>query len=248
MVEKGGKNIWDNSYDYSKVLINSSTHGDEKTPCWATMLAIKDVLNSNAPWAMFIKSSYIIRICPALNAWGFDNRNRANFNGQDINRDIIAQTQPESSVWKKWIDNNKDAIFYLDVHGVDYFHPFCEPYENDPYNKIYAQTMTKFASVFNANWDKYLGTKNKQATRPYTVISTYSGTTTEYTTQLGIPGFILETPCDIVNNQYNPEPNLFKNYSKSNKIAKDMIINFIIYFGQKFKKHEVPNLGKIELV
>ena len=54
--------------------------------------------------------------------------------------------------------------------------------------------------------------------------------TIDYTESIGIKGSIVETPCDVMSNQYNPSPNLFKSYSKSNKMTKDMLINIIDYF------------------
>ena len=234
MIGKGNEvNLWnDASYGYQKILINTGTHGDEKSPCWGTMLAIKDIVESSESWAMFIKSSFIIKVCPTLNPYGFQNRTLANYNGVNINRDIAALTQPESQAWKAWVDANTDAKAYLDMHGVDFYHPFFEIAKSntDELKKLYGGLAAKFAAAFLENWSSYLG--NSDYPRPYTVISTYNGTTMEYIASIGIKGFTVETPCDIVSNQYNPAPNYFKNYSKSNKITKDMLINLIMFLGK----------------
>lgn len=234
MVDKGDPvNIWGDEYDgYKKILVNAGTHGDEKAPCIATMLAIKDLVESIEGWAYFIKSSFKIMICPCLNPYGFHNRTLANYAGVNINRDVYDETQPETKAWKKWIDSNKDAVVYIDVHGVDFFHPFFEidKKTNEADKKLYATIAAKFASAFFENWNVYIGTS--QYPRPYTVVSTYDGLTISYTTDLGMKCIIVETPCDIVSNQYNPAPNYFKSYSKSNKLTKDMLINLIQYFGK----------------
>ena len=234
MIGKGNEvNLWnDASYGYQKILINTGTHGDEKSPCWGTMLAIKDIVESSESWAMFIKSSFIIKVCPTLNPYGFQNRTLANYNGVNINRDIVALTQPESQAWKAWIDVNTDAKAYLDMHGVDFYHPFFEIAKSntDELKKLYGGLAAKFAAAFWENWNSYLG--NSDYPRPYCVVSTFEGTTSEYVTNAGIKGFTVETPCDIVSNQYNPAPNYFKNYSKSNKITKDMLINLIMFLGK----------------
>ena len=233
MVDKENPtNLWGNQYnDFKKIIINTGTHGDEKAPCWATMLAIKDLLNSTEGWAMYIKSSFNILLCPALNPYGFHNRTLANYNEVNINRDVDDETQPETKAWKKWINDNKDAVGYIDMHGVDFYHPFFEIAQtsSEEDKKLYATLAAKFAAAFYQNWNDYLG--ESQYPRPYTVLSTYSGTTTSYVASLGIKGFTVETPCDIVSNQYNPAPNYFKNYSKGNKLSKDMLINLIQYFG-----------------
>lgn len=224
-------NLWKDSVnDYTTILINTGTHGDEKAPCWATMLAIRDIVESTEPWSMFIKSSFIIKICPTLNPYGFHNRTLANFNGVNLNRDMEDFTQPESKAWKAWVDKNIHAKAHIDVHGCDFFHPyFIYPGTNEEYAKIYASLAMKLSVAFFNNWNDYIGLSKYP--RPYAVISTYTGTTGGYVNSIGMKGFTLETPCDIVNNQYNPAPNYFKNYSKGNKLTKDMLINIIQYFG-----------------
>ena len=201
MVDKSDNptNLWGDVYnDYKHILINAGTHGDEKGPCWATMLAIKDLVKSDEGWAMYIKSSFQIKLCPTLNPYGFHHRTLANYNGVNLNRDVNEATQVETQVWKSWVNANKDAVGYIDVHGVDFYHPFFEIAQNsnESDKKLYATMAAKLAAAFYNNWNDYLGTSKYP--RPYTVISTYSGTTTSYITGLGIKGFTLETPCDIV--------------------------------------------------
>lgn len=227
--DKGADNLWNTQQLYNKILVNTGTHGDEKAPCYATMLAIKDLIESNDAWAMYIKSNACILLCPTLNPYGFQHRTLANANSVNINRDIIAQTQPESQAWKTWIDNNTDAIAYIDMHGVDYYTPFIEVASEDNDNiKLYSHITFRMASLFKSNWDKVFG--KKSWSRPCLVKSTYSGMTIDYTHSKGIKGFIVETPCDVVNNQYNPAPNYFKSYSKSNKMTKDMLMQILRHF------------------
>lgn len=228
-------NSWDDAtYNYETILINTGTHGDEKGPCWSTMLALKEILSSNEGWALYIKSSFILKVLPCLNPWGFNNRVRNNYNDKDINRDIQTQTQPESIAWKTWIDANKDNVkAYIDMHGVDFFYPFFECAASTPADRkvLYSQMAAQFAGAFYDNWNSYLGKKDYP--RPYSVISTYNGLTIDYTESLNIQGFIVETPVDITGNRLAPAPNYMQSYSKSNKIAMDMLINLLGYFGKK---------------
>lgn len=233
MIGKGTPtNLWkDENFAYKTILINAGTHGDEKAPCWSTMLAIKEIVESNAPWAVFLKSSFIIKVCPCLNPYGFQNRTLANAAGVNINRDTLQFSQPETKAWQSWIDSNISAIAYLDMHGVDYFHPFFEfSNKNSEENKkLYVQMAAQLAAAFYEDWTNYLG-KNDYP-RPYAVESTYSGTTSDYITEKGIRGFTIETPCDITGNRKLASPNYFTSYSKSNKISVDMLINLIQYLG-----------------
>ena len=228
--EKNADNLWNEGLTLNKILINAGTHGDEKAPCYATMLAFKDLIKSTEPWAMRIKSNVTIYVCPTLNPYGFQNRTLANANGVNINRDIASQTQPESIAWKTWIDAHTDAIAYIDIHGVDLYTPFLEPAKNASTENLkkYAHIAYKLASDLKSNWDGIF--VDKGWCRPYLLKSTYDGTTINYTESIGIKGFIVETPCDVISNQYNPAPNYFKSYSKSNKMTKDMLINIIDYF------------------
>ena len=225
--EKSANNLWSTLPLYNKILVNAGTHGDEKAPCWATMLAIKDLIESTNEWAMYIKSNATILLCPSLNPTGFQNRTRANANGVDINRDITELTQPESQAWKAWIDANTDAIAYIDMHGVDFYTPFLE-FNGDNNVKLYSHIAFRMASQFKSNWDKVFG--ERSWSRPYLLRSTYLGTTIVYTSSIGLKGLIVETPCDVINNQYNPAPNYFKSYSKSNKMTKDMLMSILRFF------------------
>ena len=228
--EKNANNLWSEDLTLNKILVNAGTHGDEKAPCYATMLAFRDLIKSTEPWAMRIKSNVTIYVCPTLNPYGFQNRTLANSNGVNINRDIASQTQPESIAWKTWIDAHTDAIAYIDIHGVDYYTPFLEPSKNvNTQNlKKYAHIAYKLASDLKSNWDGVF--VDRGWCRPYLLKSTYDDITIDYTESIGIKGFIVETPCDVISNQYNPAPNFFKSYSKSNKMTKDMLINIIDYF------------------
>jgi hypothetical protein len=117
------------------------------------------------------------------------------------------------------------------MHGVDFYHPFFEYSHNSSAEekRLYASMAAQFAAAFHKNWTMYLG--ESKYPRPYAIESTYDGTTSEYMADKGIKGFIVETPCDVTDNRYNAAPNYFANYSKGNKLAVDMLVNLIQYFG-----------------
>ena len=230
-------NEWtDAVYAKNIVLINAGTHGDEKAPCIGTALAIKSIVEGMGIFFDSIRSNLIIKVVPTLNPYGFQNRTRKNYNDQDINRDISAQTQAESQAWKSWVDANTDVLYYFDMHGVDYYHPFfeCAANTSQDHKIIYANEAANLASMFYYNWKNYLNDgKEDLAPRPYLIISQYQGMTISYTESIGIKGYIIETPCDIVDNAKNPAPNSFLSKSKSNKLTIDMLTNLLYQIANK---------------
>lgn len=237
LVEINGINLWDNTYTYNLVMINAGTHGDEKVASYGTALAIKDLVESTAAWANYIKSNFTIRLCPCINPYGFENFIRTNGNNADLNRDTNDFEQPETQAWKNWIDANADkALCYIDTHNVDFYTPFFE-FTNDDENvqaKYFASMAAKFAFMFKDNWNTYFRILQK-APYLYAVISTYAGTFGDYVLKKGILSTIIESPADISQNRYDREstPGVVKMmpYSTGLKIAKELLINSIIYMG-----------------
>ena len=239
-------NIWnDAKYAQHKILINAGVHGDEKAPCIATALAIKDIVEGDDIIMTNIKSNLIIKVIPTLNPYGFNIRNRTNENDVNLNRDFGKWTQNETTAWKSWIDENSDALFYIDTHGVDFYHPFIECVDEkiagEAHIKKYANIAATIASLMYYNWKDYLQdvdkihTSEAKTPRPYMLISDYSNMSIDYTESIGMEGFIFETPTDIVNNGYNSAPNYFKNYSRSNKLTKDFLINLLNLYADNVK-------------
>lgn len=239
-------NLWDDAkYAQHKILINAGVHGDEKAPCIATALAIKDIVEGDDIIMTNIKSNLIIKVIPTLNPYGFNIRNRTNENDVNLNRDFGKWTQNETIAWKSWIDENSDALLYIDTHGVDFYHPFIECVDEkiagEAHIKKYANIAATIASLMYYNWKDYLQdvdkihTSEAKTPRPYMLISDYSNMSIDYTESIGIEGFIFETPTDIVNNGYNPAPNYFKNYSRSNKLTKDFLINLLNLYADNVK-------------
>jgi len=216
-------NPWNNDYDNKKIVaIATGCHGNEKNVTWGVYLAIKELLESSEQWAVYIKSNFVIKLLPCINPYGFQNVTRTNANSQDINRDIINQTQSESVAWKEFIDNNAaNMVLYLDMHGTAGRCGYFEVLGNDKYFDEYCKAYYKFISAINASYKQYMGA----AAYPYIYLckSNYSGMTINYTNQLGIKGHIMETT-----GSYNQSVLS----SKWCKMTKDLLINGIMLYAE----------------
>lgn len=107
-------NEWDDANNNKTILVNTGCHGNEKSPTWGVALAIKELVESGDKWAEYLKGNYTIKVLPCMNPYGFANNSRSNANNADLNRDCAQFTQSETQAWKSFIDNNKDALIYLD--------------------------------------------------------------------------------------------------------------------------------------
>ncbi len=225
----GGKitsfdNVWANDVQQKVILINTGCHGNEKAPCWGVSQGIKQLLESNEEWAMYIKSNYIIKICACMNPYGFNNNQRKNYNGIDLNRDCVQFTQQETQAWKKWVENNlEQSVLYLDMHGTTGYYPYFEYYSNDIHIKDYRDCGYRLNSALFQEWATFY---NDETLAPYFFLaeSTYEGTAKQHIASLGLMGFTIETPQNID----RPNDN-WDNYTKGVKLEIDMLINTIMF-------------------
>lgn len=127
-----------------KYLILSGIHGSERNAALSVYRFILDVINGhNVPKAF--KEGAIIHVMPVGNPSGFDAFTRPNdnpvtidgvaYNGVDINRNFdwnwseqtdiytkstsgtSAASEKETKVISAWLEENKDADLYIDVHN-----------------------------------------------------------------------------------------------------------------------------------
>ena len=96
-----GENKWDDSlFKYRHILINMGMHTDEKYAMLGSFLAIKNLLESNANWARFIKNNFVLDIIPCACPWGLENNYNGeyglNMNGVNINRDFANKSAAET--------------------------------------------------------------------------------------------------------------------------------------------------------
>lgn len=124
-------NLWsDETYKRKRLLITSGCHPTEQPSILGCYQAISEILSSNEPWAMFIKSNYILDIVPLINPWGLaqtpatDN----NANGENVNRTYYTDVQQENTNIINLIAElkPKGLVGVIDCHNGAY-------YDNDGY-------------------------------------------------------------------------------------------------------------------
>ena len=110
----------------TKILIWSQMHGNEPT----TTKGLFDFFNflaSDTELASQIKSNYTLLCIPMLNPDGAFAYTRENANGVDLNRDVVAETQPEMQLLKRTYEQfNPHYCFNLHdqrtIFGTEGFH------------------------------------------------------------------------------------------------------------------------------
>lgn len=109
----------------TKILIWSQMHGNEPT----TTKGLFDFFNflaSDAELATQIKSNYTLLCIPMLNPDGAFAYTRENANGVDLNRDAVAETQPEMQLLKRTYEQFEPDFCYnlhdqRTIFGTDVF-------------------------------------------------------------------------------------------------------------------------------
>ena len=117
-----------------KILINCGIHGFEKASVFSIYYFIYNLVNNwqNDEILEYLRFNVEFEIIPVSNPWGYVKNSYLNANGVNINRnfeygwvleekgDQYGGTEPFSEIETKYIknmiDNNLDAIYYVDYH------------------------------------------------------------------------------------------------------------------------------------
>lgn len=228
-------NIWSAADNPKKILINAGMHGEEKAPCWGTMLAFKELLESNDDWALFIKSNFILKIIPCLNPYGFDRNSRNNIYGHDLNRNTSIGDS-DRVAYINWVGENSDALAVIDSHGTQgkyaYVPNACYMKNHDIITRVTEKFAAAFIPTFSALWgsinESYVSTFYPFLLAKYdpTVITpNLNACAGEMFSNYGMEEFAIETPCNI-SNGHRADSDL-----RSCQITKMLLLNFIQVIG-----------------
>lgn len=94
-----GTNMYDNpqgTHNRRRLIVEMGIHPSEDLAMLGGYLGIKEILKSNEPWAVFIKSNFVIDIIPCTNPWGFVNNVSRNVNDMNLNRCFYKDIQTEN--------------------------------------------------------------------------------------------------------------------------------------------------------
>lgn len=129
--------LTDKTRNMPTILITSGLHGFEKASIYGLYYFLKDLKENWANNSVldYIKHHVILKIIPCCNPYGFNNNVYWNANGVNLNRNFAtsgweldgepftsqysgasANSEPETQVVSALIDNNTDAIIFVDFH------------------------------------------------------------------------------------------------------------------------------------
>ena len=217
------RNYYNSDMENKHILITAGVHGDEKSSVVGVKDFITELLSSTDDWAVYLKTNYIIHVIPIVNTYGFDNNQRTNKNGDDINRDFTTFATPEAQAVKRCIDgigtrlkvivdshNTTEAIGYIGTRPE---------YKN---HLLYCRTGTNLA----ANLYPYLSTIYNANKYPYffTWQSTNSTTLSYYGNTLDVLSITIETPRNYSGGETNN--------SEISPLVKGILANVLPTYGE----------------
>jgi predicted deacylase len=111
-------------------IITGAHHGNEYLNIADRLpaLIINDIANKKENFSLYFQTGGVLLITPIVNAWGYINRTRENYKGQDLNRNYSLINSPNSGfthsevsslnqlVKKKLIEYVIPLVFTMDYH------------------------------------------------------------------------------------------------------------------------------------
>lgn len=116
-------NQWnDTKYLRRRIFINGNIHSWVERHCvYGLYLFIKEILESNEQWALFIKNNLILDIVPQPNPWGYDNKTNVNVNNKNLNRTYLTNLEAENQCIVDLIEAliPRGLIAIIDLHNTN---------------------------------------------------------------------------------------------------------------------------------
>lgn len=116
-------NQWDDTkYLRRRILINGNIHSWVERHCvYGLYLFVKEILESNEQWALFIKNNLILDIIPQPNPWGYDNKTNVNVNGKNLNRTYLNNLEAENQCLVDLIESliPRGLVAIIDLHNTN---------------------------------------------------------------------------------------------------------------------------------
>ncbi|MBO5626835.1 MAG: hypothetical protein J5953_13740 [Prevotella sp.] len=216
----------DAEYKPLRLVLCSGCHPNETPSLYGCWWAVKEILESNEDWALFIKSNLIIDVVPLINPWGLDNGQvDVNYNGKNINRCYYTDQQAENLAMIGLLQDLKAIGLkgVIDCHNTGYADNdgYIVSKPSYPYWNYYVNLGQHVSALMNGLFNSFFGTvKNHFHVWDS---SAYSGQLHDYVNnELGLLGVTFEVRQRLTSS--GPIQ------SKVAQFTKVMAINFINAF------------------
>ena len=210
-----------------KYLIMSGVHGREQSAIISTYKFVCDVLSGHNIPSHF-REGAVIHVLPVAVPYTADNNCRTNENGVNIERNFdwnwresttaengngngsgdYAGSELETQVIAKWLNDNRDAELFIDVHNSGFINEIANILGLEDHVKRLAlrgldRVVPYWKNVLKlTEYEMSKGTGDTTGTKPviYAYSSNYNPNGTAYcyaTDKLGIPGICLELSAHV---------------------------------------------------
>ena len=218
-----GSDVWsDSTFKQRRIIINMGVHPNEKFSMLGGYLAIKEILESNEPWAQFIKSNFILDIVPCLNPYGLENDQKENVNNLNLNRTYFNDIQAENQCMIDLIQALKPIglVGTIDLHNNAQSRGYLVSKHTYKLWNYYGILAQQIAALMHNLMASVYGERDVQF---FLWRSTDDGQLHEYADSQGLLGCSFELPTSLPS---NPDRQL-----KGSVLSKIVCINLINAFG-----------------
>lgn len=218
-----GTDSWsDTTFKPRRIIINMGVHPNEAPSMLGGYLAIKAILESNEPWAQFIKTNFILDIVPCLNPYGLANGQKENVNNLNLNRTYFEDIQAENQCMIDLVQELKPIglIGIIDLHNCSDGRGYLVGKHNYKKWKYYAVLTQQIAALtYNAMASVY-GDRDLHF---FLWDSTDDGQLHQYADAQGLLGCTFEIPTALASQMVKRK--------KGALLSKIITINLINAFG-----------------
>lgn len=130
------------NHDMPHIIIDAGIHGDEKAAVLGLAKAIEEIVTSTEPWAMYIKTNFIIDVIPIVSPYTFNAGTRymqsPYTDVNDPNRDYDTFTWNESKAMKDFV-RVVNARCFIDCHNLNNATPKKRMFLSYPKGGVHTQ-------------------------------------------------------------------------------------------------------------
>lgn len=157
------ENQWDDEqFKCRRIILNMGVHCAERPAILGGYLAVKEILESDEEWAMFIKNNFVIDVIPCVSPWSAMNGwISENVNGFNLNRTYFSNIQQENINMINLIEDliHKGLVGVIDVHNTGDGDGYFVAKKNYSHWNYYGVLTQQIASLIKPLMDDIFGTE-----------------------------------------------------------------------------------------